>query len=362
MKVSKTRLVLYSIGLILLILASTLVARGVAMTRAWWYALGNDRQMPIRILEIPYPIPVGPPSPAGVGVDYRRWNEGIARFSIDLIMRLYGQVLKPLIPIQAPHPLTLVTTLGAVESGAVFRDDTGGGVVWIAFRGVWTVSEMLMTFNVRQLHYGDPDQTAPHRGQRPFYRADAPRTEQPVEHHVHAGMFTEYETFRVTLLTNLNEALRPPLVVVCGHSMGGALAALVYYDLTLLGFTCVLYTFAACRVVSPGLRTAIETIGPPGGLFRVVNENDVVPMLPLPVHPNTATPTEPFLYEHIGRLVLFQKSYGSLTGNHSINMYEDAFNENSRRSPHLDPSGPVAPVAPVAPLAPLEPMGLLLQT
>jgi hypothetical protein len=96
-----------------------------------------------------------------------------------------------------------------------------------------------------------PSQTTPERGQRPVYRPDAPRSVQPFKHNVHAAMFAEYATFRVSLLT---QTAKTPIVIICGHSIGGGLASLAYYDLTLLGFQCVLYTFGACRVVSPAHR------------------------------------------------------------------------------------------------------------
>ncbi len=78
----------------------------------------------------------------------RTWNPQVARFALDLIMRLCSQVNVPSVMFIPPE-LTAVTVLGAAANGSVLADTTG--VMWVTFRGVWTVTDMLIIFNARKL-------------------------------------------------------------------------------------------------------------------------------------------------------------------------------------------------------------------
>ena len=72
MKVSKSRVLAYSVGIILIILFGAVTARCVAITRAWWYALENGEPTPFHITTLPYPSVTTP----------RHWSTPVARFAL----------------------------------------------------------------------------------------------------------------------------------------------------------------------------------------------------------------------------------------------------------------------------------------
>jgi hypothetical protein len=322
MAIAIRTLVLYIAILISCLAIALCSSRIVGLSRAWWIAVDDGGTSTLPIIDFAYADSATP----------RAWDVDVIRYNLKIIARLYA-VVNSTTAFEPPTGASLVTLLATAKTsiGCVLKSDTGAEV-WVAFRGVWTVSEMIgCIFHVHQLPYSSAPvgQTMrdDDRVQRPFeYMKDHPAHVDSADHLVHAGIFAEYEQFR----DSLHKAIcsfdpKPTSIMITGHSMGGALATLAYHDLSLSGFHCVLYTFGACRVLSPRLRSAIEALPSTGPIFRVENDNDVVPMFPLPVHPNVHEPKRPFLYDHVGQRVMFRATGGTLTRNHCVATYLAAF-------------------------------------
>ncbi|MUL82969.1 MULTISPECIES: lipase family protein [unclassified Mycolicibacterium] len=168
---------------------------------------------------------------------------------------------------------TLVETV--IAPGAVFGllgNNPAVKTAFVSFRGTLTAAEWLDNLDI------------------------ATTTYRPVANfgQVHMGWMTLYETIRDSLVSNLAAACAGcDQLLVTGHSLGAALAVLAAPDIL--------------RNMPPNLEPKVTTFaGPRAGLhdfaaafnmtiescFRVVNQIDVVPHLPL---------SFPWLpYEHVG--------------------------------------------------------------
>ena len=164
-----------------------------------------------------------------------------------------------------------------IAPGAVFgllgnNPDLAVKTAFVAFRGTLTAAEWMDNLDIV---------TTPYRPVANFGQ-------------VHTGWMTLYETIRHSLTSNLAAAcVGCDQLLVTGHSLGAALAVLAAPDIL--------------RNMPPNLEPRVTTFaGPRAGLhdfaaafnmtiescFRVVNQIDVVPHLPLPF---------PWLpYEHVG--------------------------------------------------------------
>ncbi len=163
---------------------------------------------------------------------------------------------------------------------------TSGSSIYVVFRGTQTISEWISDATLSQVDY--------------TYVANGGKT---------ATGFTDiYDSIRTPIIqevTTLAAGGAYTTLSITGHSLGGALAVLAGPDLA--GQTRfrqpVVYTFAAPRAGDPAFASLynsdIETS------WRVVNPNDEVPKLPIPVTtvigpPPDFTP-EIFFYEHVNR-------------------------------------------------------------
>lgn len=111
--------------------------------------------------------------------------------------------------------------------------------------------------------------------------------------HIHAGFWAAYLSIRTELLSAIQTALEeggkeggfPPHIYCTGHSLGGALAQLAAYDLS-INFPCLVkdggkvevYTLGAPRVGNPAFASVYESRVP--ATFRVVVDGDLVPGMP----------------------------------------------------------------------------------
>ncbi len=125
---------------------------------------------------------------------------------------------------------------------------------------------------------------------------------------VHRGFQDAWQSVEKRVVRQLKEWWTPDSYLwVTGHSLGGALAALAAVSLEYQGFRVAgLYTFGQPRVGGWGFcRMVNARMG--DRIFRYVNNNDVVPLIPPqfnPVNPNR-------LYGHMGQFRYFD-SFGRL--------------------------------------------------
>ena len=136
-----------------------------------------------------------------------------------------------------------------------------------------------------------------------FEAAPVPWFVTPADGDAHMGFQLTYEH----LCSSLRGLLRQGCagvkkVLVTGHSLGGALAAMAAFDIFAnlgLGVTPEVYTFAGPRVVSPGFAALVTGALPT--FWRVVNFMDVVPQVPTPP-----------VYKHAGQEVLVHGGFKPL--------------------------------------------------
>ena len=131
----------------------------------------------------------------------------------------------------------------------------------------------------------------------------------------HDGFYTLYKTLRKKIHSELASRPLRSRLVICGHSLGGALTTLAVPDvITNTGYkptrarTVTHYNLAAPR--SGNIRFARSYNTNKVTTFRVVNTEDLVPQVPPAVMGDDD-------YCHVGTPVDFTAQYGSLSGNHS---------------------------------------------
>lgn len=131
----------------------------------------------------------------------------------------------------------------------------------------------------------------------------------------HEGFFKLYKSLRQQVFSELaSQPVRSELLI-CGHSLGGALTTLAVPDVTTntaykaTGKRAVLhYSLAAPR--SGDTQFAQKYNGNRVATYRIVNTEDIVPDAP----PAVLGDDE---YCHVGTPVNFTAQYGSLSSNHS---------------------------------------------
>lgn len=103
---------------------------------------------------------------------------------------------------------------------------------------------------------------------------------------IHKKQYIMYDTFRTDFISSLNKIKdKDTILVVTGHSLGGALATICYLDVISnnvipKGYR-TLYTFGAPRV---GNIAFTNIINDEKTQFRVVNTEDIIPDIPLPIY------------------------------------------------------------------------------
>jgi triacylglycerol lipase len=121
-----------------------------------------------------------------------------------------------------------------------------------------------------------------------------------------------YESMRDEILSTLTSISDDKTFVYCtGHSLGGVLASLCFLDLIINkpGVQCVLYSFGSPRV---GNIPFADKITKTNNAYRIVNTEDIIPTLPLPVMKNNT-----IFYEHYGEPITFTLNLKNLGSNHT---------------------------------------------
>jgi feruloyl esterase len=97
---------------------------------------------------------------------------------------------------------------------------------------------------------------------------------------VHRGYLTSWNSAADEVVDTLKsvQAANPGYILtVTGHSLGASLAALASVSLVGLGFEFNVYTFGEPRTGNPAWADYVDSILPPGKMFRVTHANDGVP-------------------------------------------------------------------------------------
>lgn len=96
----------------------------------------------------------------------------------------------------------------------------------------------------------------------------------------HSGFVYQWEGVRaeiVHLLSKYHDPTKP--LVLCGHSLGGAVATVAAVDLSDAAYRCVLVTFGSPRALNWHSKNAFFRRNVPA--YRVTNGADVVTMVPI---------------------------------------------------------------------------------
>ena len=135
---------------------------------------------------------------------------------------------------------------------------------------------------------------------------------------VHKHNYEMYNSLRNSFIISLNDILstRSPdekndfLFISTGHSLGGALSSLCFFDVVSNNIIKdghkVLYSFASPRV---GNAAFADIINKESTAFRVANTEDIITTLPLPIVGKT-------IYEHTDTCISFSMNLNNYTKNH----------------------------------------------
>ena len=129
------------------------------------------------------------------------------------------------------------------------------------------------------------------------------------------GFYTLYKTLRRNIFRELGSRPTRSRLVICGHSLGGALSTLSVPDIIKntaykpgASRSLVHYSLAAPRAANIRFARTYNGNGVP--TYRIVNTEDLVPDVPPAVMGGDD-------FCHVGTPVQFTAQYGSLAGNHS---------------------------------------------
>lgn len=228
--------------------------------------------------------------------------------------------------ILVPFSVSLVSTLS--YNGTTFGIIcVGGGIIWIAFRGTRTSAEWEKDLLFQQVSYPHSalfPTTQKYFSLRSTNAPNRPPTQAQVSSPyftglVHEGFLDVYDCLRTQIQSTL-ENLSETKIVVCGHSLGGAVSMVLCADTFVNKQTCC-YVFGCPRV---GNQTFADFIDERSlGIFRLTNDSDIICQLPTSVAPNLhgGDPNHVYLYTHAGTSTNFEDNRGALLFNHAMQCY-----------------------------------------
>lgn len=150
---------------------------------------------------------------------------------------------------------------------------------------------------------------------------------------VHEGFYSIYKSIYKNireeiahLMKNENQQL-----VITGFSLGGALANLAAFDLSV--YQPIIYTFAAPRVGNCQFAHDYNGISSLSHTWRVFNTEDNVPTIP-PAVTTLTIPHIVIVYEHVGNPVPFTLNTANELKNHTKSYYKVLVEQESPTNPN----------------------------
>ena len=216
----------------------------------------------------------------------------------DLIGRLESSS-KNNTTLTSPPNFTLISQLTPTTGNIFCAVWTVGTTMYIVFRGTQTPAEWQLDLETNQV----PDLQTSWNGSQIL---------------VHSGFLQMFQQFQPSL-SKLITANSPSQLYVTGHSLGAAVATLtgLQYFATV---PLVVYAFASPRVGNIAFATTVQNSFT---LFRITNQADIVPDVPLAVMFNLKGSHQPYLYDHAGTNYTFNRNWQSWDANHFIPVYQD---------------------------------------
>jgi len=237
----------------------------------------------------------------------RKYSYTVARFCLDLIIRVVKSDKSEIKNLT--HVSDFVGDDGVRNLGAMWVSEN---VIWIGFKGTTEVNEWLNNFHIKQISYRTGRET--YDNLPPFMR-----THKNVK--IHSGFIRTYNRLRPLIMEKITDFDPTMQICLSGHSMGGALATILGVDLKSMGYNVTVYSFCSPRVGNDELSELVKQIKLP--LYRIINQDDMIPQTPLSVSPNLSDKGNPYLYSHCGDEYKFSKNWNALDSNHCISIMID---------------------------------------
>lgn len=237
---------------------------------------------------------VGVPSTSAVGV----------RLALSAVMSAYN--VTGGLDSGLPSDVTLIRRIG--RAGCYF---TAMNLHIIAFRGTATKRDITVDLDFSQCTY---------KGQYTPVDVDGGL--------VHTGFYYWWQTHFVDLKSVIDMIPRDANILVCGHSMGAALAAYTAIDVVHSGRSQV----QCCIFGRPHFGDdahVTQLISCIPSCISVENIRDIVRDLPPPVAP---TFTQSYIYDNVPTTNVLQLDFeaGSFIDNHHLNSYAEALDATDR--------------------------------
>ncbi len=244
--------------------------------------------------------------PVDINNEYQR---EVARYCADLVARI------EYLDIQDPKGLKREDLVYSLDKTPVFGCIwSSGSTMWIGYRGTMDIKEWVQNFQFDQEIFTEEEDVTSQTKLK-FLRNVST---QP---NVHSGFLKIYEQFRDSVLATVKR-INPRKIIVCGHSLGGAVATINALDLKNSGYDVSAYTFASPKIGDKSFCDIVESSKLK--LFRIFNTLDIIPTLPTSVSPNIKNTKQPFFYNDCGEPVFFSTNWKSLVNNHTMGIYIDA--------------------------------------
>jgi len=251
------------------------------------------------------------PVPVDLTNNYQR---NVARYCADLVYRIEK------LDIQDPKGLKREELVYSLDKtpvfGCLWSNDE---VLWIGYRGTMNVKEWVQNFQFDQEIFTEEDENVTAQTKLKFLR------NVQTQPNVHSGFLNIYEQFRDSVLQTVKK-INPRKIIVCGHSLGGAIATINALDLKNAGYDVSAYTFASPKIGDESFCDIINTSKLK--LYRIFNTLDIIPTLPTSVSPNMSNSKQPFFYNDCGEPIFFSTNWKSLLNNHVLGVYIDALERN----------------------------------
>lgn len=274
------------------------------------------------IVELPIPLQNG-----------TEYSTEVARYCADLVVRVEDSKLTPV-----PSGLTQIaivndkTKSGEGEIfGVLWTSPPSapgmGPVLWIAYRGTnqADMQEWFQDFQYSQQGFVDfrtSQESKVHQVAMTIHKRPGMQDIGIKPPMVHGGFEAIYSQFQSTI-HDVVDKIKPKQIIITGHSLGSAISQINYYDLCFSGFNPIVYNFA-----SPLVSSTCQTVSDKSALYRHINTCDSVPNYPVSVSPDIEDPSNPYFYTQCGKALYFTLNALSISNNHTMSTYIQAFTDN----------------------------------
>ena len=242
------------------------------------------------------------------------YQEDMAKYTSNLISIVSKNKISENNP-NGLENLKLLYNIKDKEPFGVIWKDSKNNRLFIVFRGTLYTEEWMQDFDTSQTDYTITKKDKSAANSQALFSLDT-----GLDLMLHSGFIEAYENIRDTTMDIVNK-VGPSKIVVCGHSLGAAISTICGVDLFMKGYNTIIYNFASPRVGDINFCKLIKSNNIP--IYRLVNEEDVIPTLPPSIVPNLKDFSKPYFYTHCGVQISFSDNRFSYVNNHVLSCYKD---------------------------------------